>query len=306
MDKNEFRPYSANTFWKIKPHAVIADLVLIGISIFLSHSLSKHVATATQESSTRLQILILVAQFTLPWYLGYLHGKYIVFYGGLVRAVAQIISFLVFLVFIGSATVFLTSLPKFGEMSGADNFVFFGMFWAFAIIASPFLALSGKSTGKGSFVKLSEGENNGSFFQIVFICLFVVAFILGLFILMYYLGNGWGIIASGVLLGLLIYLAYTLYQKLKDNYVVKFVEMIAVRAFPLIVLLSLTVWSFVSVQTSLADNLGNRFGFTQILYILILNGFIPLRLVQIFEPPLSALNLVLSIASLVILLTLIH
>jgi|GEM_PF-6168926 len=306
MTTNEFKAYSSATFWKIKPGALVADLVLIGISIFFSHSLSEYVATATQESSSVLQILILFAQFTLPWYLGYLYGKCLIFYGRLLRTLVLIVSCLVCVAFIGSVTVFLTGLPKFGEMSGANNFVFFAMFWVFAIIAGPFLALSGKSTGKGSFVKLEKGENNGSFFQIVFICLFIVAFIIGLFILMYYLGNGLGIFASAILLGLLVYIAYTLYQKLKDNYIVKLVETIAVRAFPLIVLLSLTVWSFVSVQTSLADNLGNRFGFRQIIYILLLNGFIPLRIIQMFDPPLSIVNLILSIASLVIFLSLIH
>jgi hypothetical protein len=210
------------------------------------------------------------------------------------------------MMFVGFAVIFLTDLPKSSNLSGSDSFIFFALFWIFAIIAAPFLALSGKSAGKGCFIKLAEGDKNGSFYQIVLIFSGSVLFLFGLFILMYYLGKILGIIASVVLLSLILFLGYKVYGKLKSTYVIHLIDSIAAYIFPLIIFVSLTVWSFICVQTAVTDNLANHLAYRQILFILIFNGFIPLRLIQMFNPPLSILNLLLSISSLVILLSVIH
>lgn len=306
MATNGSAPYSSNGFWKIRPHELITDLVLIGISIYLSHYLRVYTSTVTQETSYGIQIVIIIAQLTLPWYLGYLYGRYLVFYSGFIRKLVQVAAFIIFMMFVGFAGIFLADLPKSSNLSGSDNFIFFALFWVFAIIAAPFLALSGKSAGKGCFIKLAEGDKNGSFYQIVFIFLGSVLFLFGLFILMYYLGKIPGIIASVVLLSLILFLGYKVYGKLKSTYVIHFIDSIAIYIFPVIIFVSLTVWSFICVQTSVTDNPGNHLAFRQILFILTFNGFIPLRLIQMFNPPLSILNLLLSITSLVIFLSVIH
>ena len=306
MAANKLPPLSVNTFWKIKPGALIADLILIGISIFLSHSLSDYVANMKQQTSVGLQILIIAAQFTVPWYLGYLYGRYFVFYDGFMVGLIRVVSILVFVAFVGSVGFFLSGLPKSGGMmSGKDNYILFSSFWITAVIASPFLALSGKSAGKGSFARSDDTDNSRSFFELVSFCLAIIIPFFGAGLFIYYLEMVPGIICSAGTLLLFIF-RNKIYEKIKDMYAIKLVESIATQIFPFIVLLSLILWSFVSVQTATVNNPGSRLAFAHILYILTLNGFIPLRIIQMFEPPLSILNLVLSIASLVIFLSLVH
>jgi hypothetical protein len=306
MATNGSAAYSSNGFWKIRLHELITDLVLIAISIYLSHYLRLYTSIVTQETSYVIQLVIVIVQLTLPWYLGFLYGRYLVFYSGFIRKIVQVFAFIIFMMFVGFAINFLTGLPKSSNLSGSDNFIFFALFWVFAIIVAPFLALSGKSAGKGCFIKLTKGDKNGSFYQIVFIFLGSVLFLLGLFILMYYLGKPLGLIASVLLLSLILFLGYKVYGKLKNTYVIHLLDSIAIYIFPVIVFVSLTVWSFICVQTSVTDNLGNHLAFRQIFFILIVNGYIPLRLIQMFNPPLSILNLLLSIISLVIFLSVIH
>ena len=129
MAANGSAPYSSNGFWKIRPHELIVDIVLIGISIYLSHYLKLYTSTVTQETSYGIQIVIVIAQLTLPWYLGYLYGRYLVFHNGLIRKTVQVIAFIIFMMFVGFAIIFLTDLPKSSNLSGSDSFIFFALFW---------------------------------------------------------------------------------------------------------------------------------------------------------------------------------
>jgi len=306
MAATEPAPDSLNGFWKIRPQEFILDLVLIGITIWLTHYFKLYSGTVTQENSTGIQIIIVIAQLSLPWYLGFLYGRYLVFYGGMIQKAVMLTAFIVFMMFIGFAGLYLSDLPKSSYLSGTDNLIFFAVFWVFAIMISPFLALSGKSAGKAYFKQAAEGDKNGSFYHIVFIFLGLVLFLIGLLFLKYYLGNFLGILAAFGLLAFILYFGNKVYGKLKSTYVVRIIDSIATYIFPFIILISLTVWSVICVQTAVTDNAGNPLSYRGILFILVFNGYIPLRLIQMFDPPLRILNLLLSIISLVLLFSVIH
>src|ERR1700733_14286170 len=175
MAKNDLNAYSTTTFWKIKPRELFADLMLIGLTLFLSRTLSVYAATVKQESAVGLQILIIMTQFTLPWYLGYLYGRYLVFFGRFIRIIVQLASYLVFIAFVGSVGIYLSGLPKSGGITpGAENYILFSFIWIVAIIASPILGLSGKSAGKTCLVTLNEVDEDRSPPEIITFCLYII------------------------------------------------------------------------------------------------------------------------------------
>lgn len=300
--------YNKQLFYTIHIPELLADLLLIVFSFFVSHELFSETGVFESLDPWQISAMYCVVVLTLPWYLGYVYVRNSAHYNKVVMKVFLWIFILMVLMIL----VYLIRLVVNGnfeesnDLSGPDEFT--TGFAMFLLVLGPMMCMGGVASAQQSFAP--EGSdakkfdpNNmmgtGALLMIVMAIAFMVYFA-GLFPA----DSNWGAVLAyigGPFASVLVFLLFLGFLHLLDKIgIYKYLAIIAQNSFPFFITTVLVFWSGVAIHFMQTDftNESGELSKGGMLFSIFVSGLVPFRIIMMFNAPLRIVNIGIGILAL--------
>ena len=303
-DEPELRlpAYDPSKFWKIDWKALPVDFAFILFGIILSRGYFSNYFF-TEISPTKLLALYLFVVIAVSWYMGFILGRYTIYYNETLNKMARWILGIAGITLLGYLMAIIITMVDDRNQVVDKSAEHFGMFATFMLVIGPLFGIGGYMTAQRAIkfeaTGILEKEDDGEMMYVGLICMLVsVAFLVYVsqlnfvqqssasfiwFIFIFIGAALAGVVAFLIMKAIKWFLVLIgLYYRL---------AFIFETAFPFVIISALIFWN--EMQRHYLSGLSP----TTFLGVLFFTGILPFRMMLVFNPPLRAINLLIGIAS---------
>ena len=303
MKKKYFDPAF---FWSINISELIADAGLIVFAIFFSRYCFRDVDILHTLKPWQLMALYAVVVLTMPWYLGYMYAIFDEYYNKYVmRAILCIFIVIVLVVLIYMMRI-MFSLNWLSDegVSPKNNITdITGIFSLFLLVLGPMMSIGGVVAGQDDARNERKTEPaEASPTMALLIVAMAIAFLVW--------WASYPAVQNNVFLFILVFLGacvaavavwgifYAFTYLLRKIGIYSFLSRIASLLFPFFIISILVLWSDIDQHFILRDfGFNGHMSLKGAIFTLTVAGFIPFRLIMLFQPPLRFINFAIGIAA---------
>jgi len=296
--------FDKNFFWRINVSELIADAGLILFSIFFSRYCFRDVDILHSLRPWQFMSIYAIVVLTLPWYLGYIYAFFEEYYGKVMMRIILITFIIIVLVVLIYMIRIMFSLHWMDDDAKPDQMEnIMGMFSLFLLVLGPMMCIGGFVAGKDDSEPAKKAsDNDASPTAALMIIVLAIAFLVwwssypavqnhGWLEILIFFGSSF---AAVIVFG--IYLAIVTFLKKMGVYA--YLSKFAATMFPVFIVCILVLWSDID-QHFIMEDFGNggQMSLKYAILTLSIAGFIPFRLIMLFQPPLRFINMAIGIGA---------
>ena len=298
-------PFNKTIFYTFYLPDFLADLVLIVFSFFVSAKLFSKDGIFTHLQHWQSIAMYCIVTLTIPWYLGYLYVRNSVFYNKIILKIfLWIFILMTLMILVQLMRLVLTDDVIGSDLSGKNGFT--AVFAIFLLVLGPMMCMGGAMQADDEFTskepesqKFDAGKlaGGGGAFFIIVLAIALMVYIIGLFPE----NSSFGVIMLGYIGGpILAVIAFALFvgflQLLDKIGIYKYLRILAINTFPFFIISVLVFWSGVAFYFMHDDFAGasGRISKGAMLFIVMISGLVPFRIVMLFNAPLRLSNIIMG------------